>query len=66
MDTAASGPGNMGGSILSEPGAEGTPKFHLFRVTARSQGGTSTVMRMAESVFGAADITQNNPGNTEH
>jgi Tfp pilus assembly protein PilX len=64
MDTAANGLGNMGGSILSEPGAEGTPKFHLYRVTARSQGASKTVMRAAESVFGAADITQNNPGNT--
>lgn len=64
LDTAASGLGNMGGAILSEPGAEGTPKFHLYRVTARSQGGSSAALRAAESVFGAADITQNNPGDT--
>lgn len=63
LDTGASGPGNMGGSILSEPGAEGTPKVHLFRVTARSQGGTATLLRASESVFGAASISQNNPGN---
>lgn len=62
LDTAASGEGNMGGSNLSAPGSEGTPKFHLFRVTARSQGGTDTVLRASESVFGAASITQNNPG----
>jgi type IV pilus assembly protein PilX len=65
LDTGATGQGNMGGAILSETGAEGTPKVHLFRVTARSQGGTSTLMRASESVFGAASITQNNPGNTE-
>jgi type IV pilus assembly protein PilX len=64
LDTAANGQGNMGGAILSGPGAEGTPKVHLFRVTARSQGGTSTLMRASESVFGAASITQNNPGDT--
>jgi type IV pilus assembly protein PilX len=65
LDTAANGQGNMGGAILSAPGAEGTPKVHLYRVTARSQGGTSTLMRASESVFGAASITQNNPGDTE-
>lgn len=64
LDTVANGLGNMGGAILSEPGAEGTPKVHLFRVTARSQGGSATVLRASESVFGAASITQNNPGNT--
>jgi len=62
LDTAASGEGNMGGAILSAPGAEGTPKVHLFRVTARSQGGSDTLLRASESVFGAASITQNNPG----
>jgi type IV pilus assembly protein PilX len=61
LDTAASGTGNMGGAILSSQGAEGTPKVHLFRVTARSQGGTSTLMRASESVFGAASINQFNP-----
>jgi type IV pilus assembly protein PilX len=61
LDTAANGTGSMGGAILSAPGAEGTPKVHLFRVTARSQGGTSTLMRAGESVFGAASITQFNP-----
>ena len=65
LDTGASGQGNMGGSILSEPGAEGTPKVHLFRVTARSQGGTATLLRASESVFGAASISQNNPGNSQ-
>jgi type IV pilus assembly protein PilX len=65
LDTGASGEGNMGGAILSAPGAEGTPKVHLYRVTARSQGGTSTLLRASESVFGAASISQNNPGNTE-
>lgn len=63
LDTAASGEGNMGGAILSAPGAEGTPKVHLFRVTARSQGGSDTLLRASESVFGATSITQNNPGN---
>jgi type IV pilus assembly protein PilX len=63
LDTEAAGGGNMGGSILSAPGAEGTPKVHLFRVTSRSQGGTNTLLRVSESVFGAASITQNNPGN---
>lgn len=63
LDTAANGGGNMGGSILSETGAEGTPKVHLYRVTGRSQGGTDTLLRVSESVFGAASITQNNPGN---
>jgi len=65
LDTAASGEGNMGGAILSAPGAEGTPKVHLFRVTARSQGGSDTLLRASESVFGAASITQNNPGDPE-
>jgi len=64
LDTVANGLGNMGGAILSEPGAEGTPKVHLFRITARSQGGSATLLRASESVFGTPSITQNNPGNT--
>jgi type IV pilus assembly protein PilX len=64
LDTVASGQGRMGGAILNETGAEGTPKVHLFRITARSQGGTATLLRASESVFGAASIIASNPGDT--
>ena len=60
LDTAAGGEGNMGGSILAAANAEGTPKIHLYRITARSQGGTATLLRVSESVFGAISIISNN------
>jgi type IV pilus assembly protein PilX len=55
LDTDASSiKGRMGGARLQELGGPGgAPKMHLYRVTARSQGGTDTVLRVAESVFGA-------------
>jgi type IV pilus assembly protein PilX len=62
-DTGANGQGNPGGAILSSLGAQGTPKVNLYRITARSQGATSALLRVAESVFGANSITQNNAGN---
>lgn len=55
-DTATVGQpaGRMGGSILQELGGpNGAPKTRLFRITARSQGGTDALMRATESVFGA-------------
>lgn len=61
-DTVANGQGNAGGAILSAVGAQGAPKVDLYRITARSQGASSALMRAAESVFGANSITQNNTG----
>jgi len=55
-DTAAVGApqGRMGGGILQELGGpNGAPKTRLYRITARSQGGTDVLLRAAESVFGA-------------
>jgi type IV pilus assembly protein PilX len=55
--------GNMGGAILGAPQGSGAPSVHQFRVTARSQGASTALMRAAESVFGANSITNFNPGN---
>ena len=64
LDTGSGGNGNMGGAILSAPGAMGgAPSVHLYRITARSQGATASLMRAAESVFGANSVTNFNPGN---
>jgi type IV pilus assembly protein PilX len=55
--------GNMGGAILGAPQGSGAPSVHLYRVTARSQGASTALMRAAESVFGANSVTNFNPGN---
>ena len=55
--------GNMGGAILGAPQGSGAPSVHLYRITARSQGSSTALMRAAESVFGANSVTNFNPGN---
>ena len=62
LDTGG-GTGNMGGAILGAAQGSGAPSVHLYRVTARSQGASTSLMRAAESVFGANSITNFNPGN---
>jgi len=62
LDTGG-GNGNMGGAILSAAQGSGAPSVHLYRVTARSQGASTSLMRAAESVFGANSITNYKPGN---
>jgi len=62
LDTGG-GSGNMGGAILAAAQGSGAPSVHLYRVTARSQGASTSLMRAAESVFGANSITNFNPGN---
>jgi type IV pilus assembly protein PilX len=62
LDTGG-GPGNMGGAILAAAQGSGAPSVHLYRVTARSQGANTALLRAAESVFGANSVTNFNPGN---
>lgn len=62
LDTGG-GSGNMGGAILAAAQGSGAPSVHLYRVTARSQGASTALLRAAESVFGANSITNFNPGN---
>jgi type IV pilus assembly protein PilX len=47
--------GVQGGARKPIPGRAGT--HVLYRITARSQGGSDAVVRVAESVFSAADMT---------
>jgi type IV pilus assembly protein PilX len=47
--------GGQGGGRKPIPGRAGT--HVLYRVTARSQGGSDAVVRAAESVFSAADLS---------
>jgi type IV pilus assembly protein PilX len=62
LDTGG-GSGNMGGAILAAAQGSGAPSVHLYRVTARSQGSSTSLLRAAESVFGANSVTNFNPGN---
>ncbi len=62
LDTGG-GIGNMSGSNLGAPSGTGAPSVHLYRITARSQGATPALMRMAETTFGAYSVTNFNPGN---
>jgi len=62
LDTGG-GPGNNSMSLLNANAGTGAPAVHLFRVTARSQGANSALLRAAESVFGANSVTNYNPGN---
>ena len=62
LDTGG-GSGNMGGAILAAAQGSGAPSVHLYRVTARSQGANTALLRAAESVFGANSVTNFNPGN---
>jgi Tfp pilus assembly protein PilX len=62
LDTGG-GTGNMGGAILAAAQGSGAPSVHLYRVTSRSQGASTSLMRAAESVFGANSVTNFNPGN---
>ena len=62
LDTGG-GNGNMGGAILAAAQGSGAPSVHLYRVTARSQGASTALLRAAESVFGANSVTNFNPGN---
>lgn len=62
LDTGG-GNGNMGGAILAAAQGSGAPSVHLYRITSRSQGASPSLMRAAESVFGANSVTNFNPGN---
>ncbi len=51
-------PGAGRGSGAIDPAAAGIAgRMEFYRVTARSQGGSSAVIRAAESVYSAADLT---------
>src|SRR4051812_1144661 len=47
LDTGG-GNGNMGGAILSAAQGSGAPSVHLYRVTARSPGASTSLLRAAE------------------
>lgn len=51
--------GNAGGAIVPESPLTG--EIHLYRITARSQGGNAGSMRVTESVFGATAPAAFNP-----
>jgi type IV pilus assembly protein PilX len=59
LDLPASS-GSQSGSIKPTTGQAGT--HVLYRITARSQGGSDAVVRSAESVFSAADLTNAGSG----
>lgn len=52
LDKAKSnGSGQMGGSILGAGGPTDPEDLHLYRITARSNGGTKNVVRVTESTY---------------
>jgi type IV pilus assembly protein PilX len=63
VDTGG-GTGRNSATLASAIGGPGTaPTVHVYRITARSQGGSTALMRAAESVFGANFVTNfNNSG----
>jgi type IV pilus assembly protein PilX len=64
LDIDATSTGRMGGKNLSAQGAtDGTPKIHLYRITARAQGSSATSWRVTESVFSAYPNNAFNVGN---
>jgi len=64
LDVDAATTGRMGGKNLSAQTIDGgTPKVHLYRITARAQGSSSASWRVTESVFSAYADTAFNVGN---
>lgn len=61
VDPAAGGfIGRGGGAVYSEGATGRVGDQHLYRITARSQGGTDAVVRVAESTFSAINLTNTN------
>lgn len=51
--------GRTGAAVLQQ-NASRVGEHHLYRITARSQGGTGAVVRVAESIFVAMNLTNSN------
>ena len=49
--------GSQTGAIQAAKGSSGAGKLVLYRITARSQGGTDAVVRVAESYYAAIDFS---------
>jgi type IV pilus assembly protein PilX len=45
------GAGQMAGAIVPQGGVGDPEDLHLYRITARSNGGSNTVMRVTESTY---------------
>ena len=52
--------GRTGGAVLSEKDRGAVGAHFLYRITARSQGGTDAVVRVAESTFVSMNLTSTN------
>jgi type IV pilus assembly protein PilX len=53
-------PFRTGGSVLAQGTTSRVGEHHIYRITARSQGGTNAVVRVAESYFSAMNLTNTN------
>lgn len=63
---AGTQPFRTGGSVHAQGSSARVGEHHIYRITARSQGGTNAVVRVAESYFSAMNLTHTNfnPGAT--
>lgn len=52
--------GRTGGAVYAEGGTSRVGEHHLYRITARSQGGTDAVVRILESTFVSMNLTNSN------
>lgn len=53
-------PFRTGGSIHAQGTTSRVGEHHMYRITARSQGGTGAVVRIAESYYSAMNLTNTN------
>lgn len=53
-------PFRSGGGIYAQSTTSRVGEHHLYRITARSQGGTGAVVRVAESYYSAMNLTNTN------
>lgn len=57
---AGTQPFRTGGSVNSQGTGARVGEHHIYRITARSQGGNSAVVRVAESYFSSINLTNTN------
>lgn len=60
LGPAGQPPFRTGGSVYAQSTTSRVGEHHIYRITARSQGGTGAVVRVAESYYSAMNLTNTN------
>lgn len=60
LGPASQPPFRSGGALFPQSTTSRVGEHHLYRITARSQGGTGAVVRVAESYYSAMNLTNTN------